>query len=639
MHIADLWNIGWFALQDHDPSKDINFRHTLGACRIHPPLDWENPQPAEQTYGDIVGGLLWEEIAGERQFLHTWWLTGCPAVNVSPPVGAAPAGGVGATRTSSSQGRWVPIRSAGAFPDARLQEKAPGTPPWFTGDWPANHTATVTAGSEEKSQEENLHPDFWGLYAVNAGNKTKAGSLVFDLNPLSDFPDQFRARELQSVFAVRDFGQTPICGLAGLGIALQLGRGGDKDPGLLGYNLWSDYDLGQVGSGAVKAGGPFTLGGGFCQHTLGADADGVSVHPLHLFANALWINDIGDAPLHFDRDRWEKVYGDGPHWVRTYLRINKEAFHQICEPPLAYPQRWEFQTPVFLFVPETGQPPPPPGGGLPPPLEDPPEEELPPGLDKDQPGTVGGKAPLVGEANFKPAYPHSTQLLAGPGLLGKAYSTRKGEADLRGSSVVSEEQRESFVLDAPITAALSAFGLGDGSWSGFTTYNKGHPYQPLMGAGGWAFHSPDVTLAQLFEDFEGSSTSSPARVVLPTGFAYLDLGELDRDLLVKTGARLRGDPLGGVLTALDSGGIEVPTVRYLVGEGGHDFTGNFEADEVTLKAFASSPISISKTGIWRRSSDDALMASVLGTDYVLAPSGSGGGSGDMKRAEFAGVSK
>lgn len=335
MHIQDVRVNGWLPLQHHDRTHSITDRTTLGAVRIHPIDDPLNPEPAGQTYGDIQGGLLWEEVAGKRQYLHSWWLTGVPAVASESAAGPHDPK---ATKTKDKPTSWLPIRSAGAVPDERYTTKNPARPDWYKGTLPKGWTATVTSGSEEFAQTENLHPDFWGLVSVNYAGDPAAGTLVYDLTEEGE-PDPDRAAHLQSLLSVVSLDSGPA-------LALQLGAGGRLDGGD-GHALWIDHDAQEVGYGDVSHGGPLTTGGplGCSIHALGKDKDGNTIRPIHFQTGSLFIGLEHDGPLGFEAEPYDRSAVDLPKKVRGHIRFDDSVGQWLIQsscigeaiPPLVQP--------------------------------------------------------------------------------------------------------------------------------------------------------------------------------------------------------------------------------------------------------------------------------------------------------------
>lgn len=335
MHVTDHTEAGYWPLQHHDNSFTLRGRRRMAGVRVHP-ADGKNFTPGRSTYGDVQGGLLWEENPGARDNLHSWFLTGAPAVNT---------GGGGGT----GGGGWVPIRQRGAVADDRYRGKDPALPAWATAlRFPKSYTATVTSGTEEYEQHENLHPDYLGLFAVNKAGDPAIGSPVYDLTDANE-PDPNRMARLQSAWTVVDL--TPGgCSVSGKALALNIGRGGRKDGGS-GHLILCDHDNREVGigSGALGKPGPITLGDRQCVHTLGTDADGRRVVPGHLKHESLFIwPGVGDAPLAFEGTNWHQTEPDGDHWYRVHMRLDREQFHAVCDS--VHPGLWSWEVALPFFI-------------------------------------------------------------------------------------------------------------------------------------------------------------------------------------------------------------------------------------------------------------------------------------------------
>jgi len=82
MHVADVRVVGWLPLEDHRSDLSVEARSRIGAVRVIKP---ENPEDTEtaEAYGDIKGGVFWEEREpGSRDFVDSWWLGGVGVVSV-----------------------------------------------------------------------------------------------------------------------------------------------------------------------------------------------------------------------------------------------------------------------------------------------------------------------------------------------------------------------------------------------------------------------------------------------------------------------------------------------------------------------------------------------------------------------------
>jgi hypothetical protein len=331
-HASDWTEEGFWVLQHHDATFGLPDRRQMVAGRIGAAVG-DNITPAAGTLGDIQGGMLWVEAsAGDRDYLHSWFMTGAPAVNVDGAAGDGIPGGT----ISSDPVSWLPTLDANLTVDSRYVGKViPAAPSWWDGVWPVGWTAEIGVGTEEYSQEEIYHPDFWGLVAVNRAGNPKAGTQVFDLDT-DGAPD--RHAHLQSILSLLTLDVETDNGLpVGTFLALQLGPARiEETPGGL---LMVDHEHGEIGCGRVDQGGPFTTGRTFCQHSnLGDDEDGNDVQPLHLAAGdgdpcgTMWLfPDVGDGPMLFDSAPYEAVTepsGDDD-WREVVLRFDSERAHSL----------------------------------------------------------------------------------------------------------------------------------------------------------------------------------------------------------------------------------------------------------------------------------------------------------------------
>lgn len=439
MHVQDVRVEGWWPLQHHDPSRTVADRATMGAVRIHPITDPLSPEPAQQTYGDIQGGLFWESQGDQRGYLHSWWLT-------SP--GVLSQSGTGLGRLAGSQvrqaapgGSWLPFRrldvGGNLESDTRYTRKDPARPSWAaSARFPKGHPAMLSAGSEEFSQHELLHPSFYGLYAVNKAGDPACGTLVWDLDS-NGVPE--RSARVQSAWSVvilpeppdqggeaKDYSNpygppsNPLVDLDQVGgtvsrdtqtqgteaggaggggggsaktvdrakpkppvgsLAWQIGKAGNLEGGM-GQGLCVDYTIGELGFAAARKGGPWLTGGerGCGRHVLGTDADGRPLRPVHMNPFVPWILDgTRDGPLAFESSFYDENASDFTHKTAVHLRYSAQA------------QAWRWETSSPFYVPDPPPPPPeppPPQDGDPPPFNPPP-----PGGGQPPPGGTGGTPP------------------------------------------------------------------------------------------------------------------------------------------------------------------------------------------------------------------------------------------------------
>jgi hypothetical protein len=398
--VNDWTELGFFPLQHHDPSFPITERRRLAAVRVHP-ADGDNRFPGEQTYGDILGGLLWKEQGGARDFLHAWFLTGAGVVNVSgaenPTTGTRQRGkvsreGLGTiTRGTIGDGgdvggAWLPIRTPGV-PDSRFERKSPSLPPGFHDvKFPAGHTGLVSAGTEENAQAETLHPDWLNyLVAVNKGGDPEAGTLIYDLEDAGTLGRKARLQRLVSVVQIGD--ETTL--------AVQLGSAGRLDKSKqAGHALFIDYDANELAYGSKAKGGPF-MTGLRCKHVLGKDADGRRIYPLHMQTGTLFKGQGHDAPLFFE-----------PHYYPSDARdlSSKVHCHLLYDP---YKDAWRIHSSCAFYIPDPPPigdrfPPQPPPVGDPKPPPPPPQPPPPPAGDRFPPPPGSGSPPGVGNVGQDP---------------------------------------------------------------------------------------------------------------------------------------------------------------------------------------------------------------------------------------------
>ena len=169
-HIDDWRTGGLWPAQDFDPDAALDGRSFMAGCRVirHSTSLGEPFTIIEpNSLGDFVGALLVrEDEPGSREFLNTWWWTGCPVI-----------------QDDASHYGWRPQKSAGKA-DARLGLTDFGTMHPVLGDqlYPVGWTGLMSAGSDETRQNEILHPDFLGLVAPHRDGREEHGTPVFDVD-------------------------------------------------------------------------------------------------------------------------------------------------------------------------------------------------------------------------------------------------------------------------------------------------------------------------------------------------------------------------------------------------------------------------------------------------------------------------
>src|SRR5690606_14896544 len=87
--------------------------------------------------------------------------------------------------------------------------------------------------------------------------------------------------------------------------------------------------------------------------------------------------------------------------------------------------------------------------------------------------------PRVGDPG-DPRYPQATQCLKVPGLLFWPCNTLQGAPDTTAARRLSPQMRRDLQL-APTTAALAAWGYGDGTLRGYSAYQGGTSSLPRLG--------------------------------------------------------------------------------------------------------------------------------------------------------------
>jgi len=604
VHPQDARVEGFWTLQHHDATFDLSMRRCMAAVRLHPVDGLDEPAPDKGTVGDIQGGMLWKITGGERGGMHSWWLTGTPVVSGG---GVFELGAPGA-------GNWLPALSAGKADD-RYEPKALQTPPWFQGSFLGGWTGSASSGAEEREQTEILHPDNWGIAAINAHPFPEAGTNVYDADAKGMVG---RFQKLQSIFSIEDFGPG-ACGVAGRIISLQLGP--SKQDGLSGFATYVEH-IGGAGKGdrihaigAGKGGGPFISGGLGDQHTLGLTPEGNPIQPLHFPLWALFKGGPGDAPLAFTGSRWRNPLGDELGvWRRTHLRLNTEIGHAI--PCGGGAGIWEWQTKDLFFVPKKKP-------WIPPP-EDPKEPEeitiggfggigpggIIPGPDPRFPGGVVGpdtdgqvlqpggspfipgetsspaepRTPLVGgPAEQDPRIPHTNYDVAFGGVKLKGFSTRPGEWDCLNDENPSPANQSRFA-QAPIVCDFRGYGRGDGTWDGFSD---------TLLPNGWnvADGGPVVTpfgiplrdiLAGFYDPCAAAPRTHPAQthVSIPGGLTTVDFSHprIDNAGMSGAGVRLEQTCDGLSIGALDTNGAPTGVGLVINTSGEAAFTGT----DVTL---------------------------------------------------------
>lgn len=627
--LTDWTQHGIWVLQHHDPSFTVAGRRRLSAARLLP-AEGDNPFVITGTQGDIQGALLWLEAPALRGFLHSWWFTGpgVVAINGAGGSGAAGSGSRPGNRAPSGgagMNLWEPIRRAGGFPDMRYTPKALVLPAQFRGVLPKGWTGTASAGSDETSQQETVHPDWLNiLLAVNKAGDPKAGTAVSDLNA-DGSPGRWA--HLQSIFSVQEIAGARVIGI-------QNGKGGRLD-GKDGYLLFVDHDTKAVGWGSQHRGGPFMVPKS-CPHTHGdkADADGNRVTVVHLWTGTNFFQTPArDGPLLFTGLDYEPEELASGHRVRVDCVFD----------PARGVWRWQGYTP--WYDPPPFDPPPPDPPPLhkpdpherfpkpvdPPPVEKPdPWDDPPPGYETggtptgDPPLTTGGGGlpggggetangtgngqPLddsdlggnsddildetsdpsdpddildetgfgagtgvnfIGEDGDRPVTPTSSNCVQLPNVIFKATATSVGQASLEGAVPGSANAATQKAFnDSPQVGHLHGWAQGTGQWDGFANYAHNGAKGFAKAAGGIAALPPDVALWQVLAGI--AETASPLLFALAPGLAKLAFGTPS----IATGGVVSGVVVEGtaagelIASVVDSTGTVTSTTDLMAGGGG-----------------------------------------------------------------------
>jgi hypothetical protein len=586
--ITDWTEGGIWPLQHHDPTFSVKGRRRMASVRLHP-AEGDNFTPAGQTYGDISGGLLWEEVAGAREFLHTWFLTGPGVVSQGSP--AASSGTQTQADKAAAGGGWLPIFKAGAEPiaDTRFRSKSPAIPDLGGGapKFPKGHTGIVTAGTDEYSQQETLHPDWLGyLVAVNEeGSDPSYGTFVYDVD--AEGKPSVSAR-LQSFLAVLEDGHT----------AWQFGAAGRNDA-TGGGGLVVDYGRNEGAYLSTGFGGPLMTGTPFCRHGAIRNLGGIPIKPGHISTGAYFCGPQGDGPLDFDGEPYPTGAIDLPQPVAAHIRFDGSEFkvHSSCsffipppDPTDEYLVKRDFTKPLPPFPPPPQppplQPPPlPPGDELvrrdpgdtgpftpPPPIPGPvvvpPLGEL---LKTFQGGTIL-RQPTVGGQNGKAQYPHSTTCLAVPNIILKATATTTGQRDPTVTATPTDEDRRN-IANAPQVGHFAAIASGDGTWTGFTPYQYNSPDAHAMGTGSVVFLPPNVSTAQLVAGTASTTEAQKATLAFPS-HSQIGFGTPSQQYGTVTSGVVMRAAAGMVnFYPTNSAGVIQSSPRLSFGEGGTVVTG------------------------------------------------------------------
>lgn len=654
-------NLHW-PLQHFDPAYAIAYRRAMAAMRAHPPADADNLFPGQATYGSVEGGILTQEIPGQREYVHVWNLSDLSLTKTRSPGGGAGGGTtVGGPGGSGTGGSWSAAWKADWSADSRLQTRSPAVPAWSKWEVPVSWTAQLGRGTHEDSQEELLHPDAWGVVAANWNGPAASGSPVYDLDA-GGAPDPQRYDHLQSVFSVGDLGPAPgFCGMTERYVGLQIGRGGKLEtPDNPGYLMCVDHDKQVVGPFAADPPGALTLANGAgplilprpheCQHFEGFDPDGYAVLPGHVDWQALFVAPLRkDGPIAFELGFRPKTVADEGHWKKAHIIFDDVAeTHTTCGKvkkgrwAVFYRDRW--YTPPK--IPRRKRQPPPR-------VFDPkdPEDTGDPERPRTGDDTIGFlPGHTVGTpVEGPPSYPHSAACVVLPGLIGHAFSTRDGEPDYtRGGSITAEDvlaareaRRNAGIGDdvllpdglsgadfqpsvaddledgyahlerAPHVGGLVAWAAGDGTWRGFDVQNADDPDgYPYATSGGFVWLPPDVDLQTYMAK---GSLSSVTNRVMHGGGSELGWGDLDQ---------ATGNVISGYIASLSSGSLDftsydangaaVATIR-------HASDGHLRVDEIAAPGTPAA----GKVAIYAKTDGKLYIKDDTGAETDLTAGGGG----------------
>lgn len=383
--IADVVRLGILPRQHHDRDWGIGSRIVTYSARVkrntkHSPMA-EEIIDTGIGLADDLGGLFWGPAGGKRpcsawasifSVIKTGAKTSGQHVPRCNEKGKRQRTRVRRPKGKAKKDAWAPAKAVDE-PDLSFVEKTLANPPKWHSQFPADWTGLMACGTDHLSQEEIFHPDFLGLVAVNDQGNVEHGTRVFDTDKDGKV-NQGRWRELQSLVSVLDL--TPGgCGISGKALALQLGSGGRLDSGKPGYGLMVHQDTCRVGVlSQIDGSGPFIIdtqkapppkpvrfndglnppqvqARGRCKHVIGKDADGRTIHPVHLSTNSLFLAPGGkDSPLYFRNTAWIKPELDGPHPMQVYLRWRHDEKHTWCGGDA--PGKWDWQKTSFFYVPE-----------------------------------------------------------------------------------------------------------------------------------------------------------------------------------------------------------------------------------------------------------------------------------------------
>lgn len=611
---ADWQTIGILPLQDFDNRYPLGQRTGLAGMRMHAP-DGDALTPTEQeTRGSVEGSLLFKAENGKRDFIHAWFLGPAGVVQAaeSKPKsgGTVTRGGVTKPRGSGGQ-EWRALFAEYA-PDAEL-EPADVEPPEFAKEqkFPADWPALVSQGTKPWEQNLHLHPAFWGLVAVNDGGDPKAGTLVHELD------DNGRveiSQHLQSLVTVTDLGAGAFTA-NGKAVALTLAKSKqDALSGHLAMVEWLGPPAGQfVQPGQPKppgkitciaagdGGTPFMSGGLGDQHTVGVDADGDPIQPLHLSLDTIFKGLEGDCPLDFDPANYQENENLPGVWQKVYLRHNFRANHSVQGGPINGVGRWSWQVQTPLFEPkekdkdpEPKGDPRPPRGDPPPPT--PPEGDPPPGeirgpvtgggtgvlpgtffgqpIEVDDPGDIGRT--YNGETNTDPHYAAMANCLVLYGGLAIASpSPVTGQENFTGKGALSSDDITT-ISKAPVSGVLTGYA-GAFPWDNMPTddtFTNPRLYAPSGDVEPMTVLKP---VTDSIDDIVAGTASGKASFCLPTTgkLVFTDPAE---DGTLKSCVYIQADGSGDAdVVTLNSGGTQTNSYKLSTGGSGGG-TGSFDAD-------------------------------------------------------------
>lgn len=274
-----------------------------------------------------------------------------------------------------------------AYPRAPKDDgKSKGPPPWP--EFPIGFHGLVVSSSDDLEQIEYWHPTDPRLIAVNKAGNVGCGTLIADLDDKSAI-DTERMAPIHAALRVvkKPTGDFSLKDNKVNALALQIGRSGKKDV----LALIAD-GTGSLARATARDGGPFDVGDDDDKHSLGEDADGTKINPLHFSARAFYRDDKKhDGPLEFTDIPYPKTLA-GSFYVPVMLSFDAGFVYRWPyggDPKRRDEGMWRWWAPVFLgAIGDDDEPP--RGPGSPPGDTTPPRGPGTPGGDTSGGPTTGG---------------------------------------------------------------------------------------------------------------------------------------------------------------------------------------------------------------------------------------------------------